>query len=85
MMLPIIFDEALERKNSDAFYRVRTVLSAWCRLRDSNLQPIAYEAIALPLSQVGVPLNIIARGTLNKKKVHAARKKRVFIGAASQA
>ena len=29
------------------------VASKWCRLRDSNLQPIAYEAIALPLSQVG--------------------------------
>jgi hypothetical protein len=28
---------------------------SWCRRADLNRQPIAYEAIALPLSYCGVP------------------------------
>src|SRR5215831_5903386 len=30
------------------------MLESWCRRADSNRQPIAYEAIALPLSYCGV-------------------------------
>src|SRR5262245_2476887 len=34
--------------------RVKVLRIGWCRRADSNRQPIAYEAIALPLSYCGV-------------------------------
>jgi hypothetical protein len=32
----------------------------WCRRADSNRQPIAYEAIALPLSYCGVQKSLVS-------------------------
>src|SRR5207244_2129974 len=38
----------------------RLMLESWCRRADLNRQPIAYEAIALPLSYCG-PARLVAK------------------------